>query len=75
MRKQMYWLKKNKIRKMYKYILETAGNINWMALFAMLTFMFIFILSAILAFTKNSKEIKYMSELPLNSDNEPNDNI
>ena len=60
---------------MYKYILETAGNINWMALFALLTFMFIFVISALLAFTKNSKQIKYMSELPLNSDSETNDNI
>ena len=53
---------------MYKYILEQAGNINWMALFALLTFMFVFIVSAVLALTKNSKEIKYMSELPLNND-------
>ena len=60
---------------MYKYILETAGNINWMALFALLKFMFIFVISALLAFTKNSKQIKYMSELPLNSDSETNDNI
>ena len=53
---------------MYKYILEQAGNINWMALFALLTFMFVFVVSAILALTKNSQEIKYMSELPLNND-------
>lgn len=50
---------------MYKYILEQAGNINWMALFALLTFMFVFVVSAVVAFTKNSKQIQYMAEMPL----------
>ncbi|WP_235296417.1 hypothetical protein [Portibacter marinus] len=50
---------------MYKYILESAGNINWMALFALLTFMFVFIVSAILIFTKNKKTIQHISHLPL----------
>lgn len=54
---------------MYKYILEAAGNINWMALFALLTFLFIFVVSAILTFTKNSQQIKHMAEMPLEDDN------
>lgn len=59
---------------MYKYLLEAAGNINWMALFALLTFMFIFVVSAILILTKNSETIKHISELPLGSDGEVNAN-
>jgi hypothetical protein len=55
---------------MYKYILEAAGNINWMALFALLTFMFVFVVSAILILTKNTDTIKHIAELPLANDGE-----
>lgn len=50
---------------MYKYILSEAGNINWMALFALLTFMFVFITSAIMIFRKNNDYINKMAGLPL----------
>ena len=50
---------------MAKYILETAGNINWMALFALLTFLFIFLLSAYLIFKKDTEQLKHLEELPL----------
>lgn len=50
---------------MAKYILETAGNINWMALFALLTFFFIFSLSAYLIFKKDTDQLKHLEELPL----------
>jgi len=53
---------------MYKYILESANNIDWMALFALLTFFFIFSLSAYLAFKKDKKELKRISSLPLGED-------
>jgi hypothetical protein len=53
---------------MAKYILEGAGNINWMAIFALLTFMTIFTISAILAFRKNNPVIKRMESLPLDDD-------
>ncbi|GLR17184.1 hypothetical protein [Portibacter lacus] len=53
---------------MYKYILEAAGNINWMALFALLTFMIVFIVSAVLILTKNTNTIKHIAELPLIND-------
>ena len=53
---------------MYKYILETAGNINWMALFALLTFFFVFTLSIYLAFLKDKNELKHVSQLPLSDD-------
>jgi hypothetical protein len=50
---------------MYKYILEQAGNINWMALFALLTFCFIFGTSIILVLRRNKAHIDHMSSLPL----------
>lgn len=53
---------------MYKYILESAGSINWMALFALLTFFFVFVTSAILIFRKNNNHIEHMASLPLESD-------
>jgi len=53
---------------MYKYILESAGNIDWMALFALLTFFFIFSLSAYLAFRKDKVELERISSLPLGED-------
>lgn len=53
---------------MAKYILEGAGNINWMAIFSLLTFVTIFTISAILAFRKNNPLIKRMENLPLDDD-------
>ena len=53
---------------MYKYILETAGNINWMAIFALSTFTFIFCLSAYLVFKKDKDELNRLSALPLSED-------
>lgn len=53
---------------MYKYILETAGDINWMALFALLTFFFVFSMSIYLAFFKSSKELDHIASLPLEDD-------
>lgn len=53
---------------MYKYILETAGNINWMALFALITFFIVFSLSIYLAFVKDGKELDHVAGLPLEDD-------
>jgi cbb3-type cytochrome oxidase subunit 3 len=53
---------------MYKYILETAGNINWMALFALLTFFFVFTMSIYMAFIKDKKELDEVAHLPLVDD-------
>lgn len=50
---------------MYKYILEGAGNINWMAIFALLTFFFLFTISAFVIFTKRKSWVDHMSHLPL----------
>ena len=53
---------------MYKYILESAGNINWMALFALLTFFIVFSMSIYLALIKNSEELNEVAHLPLLED-------
>jgi len=50
---------------MYKYILQSAGNINWMAIFALLTFLFIFLMGVVLAFAKDKEQIKHFVSLPL----------
>ena len=53
---------------MFKHILANAGNINWMAIFALLTFVFMFIISAVAIFAKSKEYIKHMSNLPLDED-------
>ena len=55
---------------MYKYILETAGNINWMALFALITFFIIFSISVYLIFRKDKEVLQHMASLPLGDDGE-----
>lgn len=50
---------------MYKYILESAGSINWMAISALLTFVTIFMVSAIMAFRSTPAYLNKMSNLPL----------
>lgn len=53
---------------MYKHILESAGNINWMALFAMFTFMFVFLVAIWMVFMKNKKELDRIASIPLDED-------
>lgn len=50
---------------MYKHILESAGQINWMALFALITFLVVFITGVLLVLRKNEKHIRHMENLPL----------
>jgi hypothetical protein len=50
---------------MYKHIIEQAGNINWMAVFALVTFCFIFGMSLILVFKQNKQFTDHMANLPL----------
>jgi uncharacterized membrane protein len=54
---------------MYKYILEEAGNINWMAISALITFVVIFVVSAVMAFKSSPAFIDKMSNLPLDDAN------
>lgn len=53
---------------MYKYILESAGNINWMALFALITFFSVFMISIWLVFRDSKDYISKMEHLPLEDD-------
>ena len=50
---------------MFKYILEQAGNLNWMAIFALITFVFIFLLSVVLVIFGNKEHMDHMANLPL----------
>lgn len=53
---------------MYKYILETARNFDWLALFALITFFIIFSMSIYLAFVSKKSEMSKMARLPLDND-------
>lgn len=54
---------------MYKHILESAGDINWMAIFALVTFVTIFIIGSITVLRRDSDFINKMANMPLdNSD-------
>lgn len=53
---------------MYKYILEQAGQINWMAVTSLLTFFFVFITAVVLVFRKDAKHLEHMTHLPLEDD-------
>lgn len=54
---------------MYKYILQGAGSINWMAISALLTFVTVFMVSAIMAFRSPRLYLNKMSNLPLEDSN------
>lgn len=54
---------------MFKHILESAGNINWMAIGALITFFTVFVVSAILIFKKENSYLKKISEMPLDEEN------
>ena len=53
---------------MFKYILESAGDINWMAISALVTFFTIFSVSTVLAIRANKDHIDKMARLPLEDD-------
>lgn len=54
---------------MYKYLLAEGGDINWMALFALLTFFLIFSISLYAIFSKKGSMYDHMANLPLENDN------
>ena len=58
---------------MYKYILEGAGDINWMAIFALVTFVAIFLIGTITILRRDAGFIDKMSRMPLD-DNNPQTN-
>ncbi|RMG79017.1 MAG: CcoQ/FixQ family Cbb3-type cytochrome c oxidase assembly chaperone [Bacteroidetes bacterium] len=50
---------------MFKHILANAGNINWMAIFALITFFLMFLITLFVVFGKRKSYIEKMSNLPL----------
>ena len=50
---------------MFKHILANAGDINWMAIFALLTFVLLFVISIIAVFFTKKGFIDKMSNLPM----------
>ncbi len=56
---------------MYKYLLE-GNNINWMALFALITFFIVFIVSTIIILGRNKNYVDKMAHLPLEDSNPVN---
>lgn len=50
---------------MYKYILEGAGDINWMAIFALLTFFLLFVISAFTIMMRKKDYVDKMANMPL----------
>lgn len=54
---------------MYKYILANGGeSINWMAIFSLLTFFLLFVISAIAIWGRSKAYIAHMAELPLDEE-------
>ncbi len=53
---------------MFKYILQNGGDINWMAIFALLTFVSLFLISSVVIFARSKEYINHMSNLPLDED-------
>ncbi|MBK8703837.1 MAG: hypothetical protein IPN33_09550 [Saprospiraceae bacterium] len=53
---------------MFKYILQDAG-INWMAIFALITFFALFVIAIVVVWFRTPEYIHKMSNLPLEDDN------
>ncbi len=56
---------------MFKYLLE-GNNINWMAIFALVTFFVIFLVSTIVVLGRNKAYTDKMANLPLEDSNPVN---
>jgi hypothetical protein len=50
---------------MYKYILEGAGDINWMAIFALVTFFLLFVIVLITTYRTQPSTLNRLANLPL----------
>lgn len=55
---------------MFKHILQGAGDINWMAIFALVTFVLIFLIGSYTILRSDKEFIDKMSRMPL--DDNPN---
>ena len=55
---------------MYKYISASGEeSINWMAIFALVTFFLLFVISAIAIWGRSKAYIQHMETLPLDDEN------
>lgn len=50
---------------MFKYILERAGDINWMGVSALVTFFVLFVIASAVILRRNPEYIRKMSNMPL----------
>ena len=53
---------------MYKYLLQSIENINWLAIVPLLIFFIFFISVTVLALRKNKSYVEKMGRLPLEED-------
>ena len=56
---------------MFKHILANAGDINWMAIFALLTFFLMFVVTIFAMFVKSKSFADHMANLPLDETDSP----
>jgi len=59
---------------MFKYIIERAGDVNWMGISAMVTFFAIFIIASVVILRRNPEYINKMSNMPLDDGTQPINN-
>jgi cbb3-type cytochrome oxidase subunit 3 len=50
---------------MYKYILQSVDNINWLAVASLVVFFVIFVVSALWAFMSKKEFVDKMAQMPL----------
>lgn len=53
---------------MYKYILQSVDNVNWLAVTSLLIFFVIFVVSALWAFMSKKDFVDRMAHLPLDDE-------
>lgn len=57
---------------MFKYILQNAGDIQWLALVPLVLFFLVFMGAMIRVMLKNKSHIERMSQLPFEDGNQTN---
>lgn len=59
---------------MFKYILQSGGDINGIAIFALVTFFILFVIFAIAIFGRSQSYIDKMAHMPLDDNYSKNEN-
>lgn len=55
---------------MYKYLLESAGDINWMAVFPLIVFIAFFSIVILVTFLRKKEHISHLAQLPFDHDSQ-----